>query len=393
MARMSKTVSILRVRHPRYKFKVSFRETQQDGRPARRFAYFTTKGEAAAFAAGKGAELTNHGTRHGSVEDDERAALIRYRSWAAKRDEAPPLSLLVARAIAAYETARRPLTVAEAIDARLDAADRRKLSARHQADLKCRLARFAQDFGALQVADVRLADVEAWLHRLEVSAGTWTNYARVIGSVFTLAVKRGFIPSNPLAGLDKPKITRKAPAILTPSQFGKLLAASAPELRPLLVLQGFCGLRRSEALRVCWQHIHLDGAAPYVELPTEVTKTNRRRSHEIPGCAVAWLRPLAGLPAAPLTLTDTVYNLRLREAATTAGITWEENLLRHSFGTYRLAVTKNAAAVAEEMGNSAAVVRTHYANVTSPKAAAEWWNITPAPPVETVPFRRMRAAS
>jgi integrase len=389
---MGKTVSILRVRHPRYKFKVSYRETQADGSTARRFAYFANKAEASAFAAEKGAELTNHGTRHGSVEDDERAALIRYRSWAAQRQDAPALSMLVARAIAAHETARQPLTVAEAIDARLDTADRRALSARHQADLKCRLARFAADFGPLQVADVRLADVEAWLHRLDVSAGTWTNYARVIGSVFTLAAKRGFIPVSPLAGLDRPKITRKAPAILTPTQFENLLTASALELRPLLVLQGFCGLRRAEALRLCWRHLHLDTAGAYVELPAEVTKTNRRRSHEIPACAVAWLRPLAGLPAASLAITDTVYNDRLRDAATAAGITWEENLLRHSFGTYRLSVTKNAATVAEEMGNSPSVVRTHYQNITSPAQAAAWWKVVPAPCAAPLPFSLSRAS-
>jgi integrase len=390
---MSKSVSVRKVKHPRYKFRVFYPETREDGSGIRRPAFFVTKAEAQAFADEKETEVTNHGTRHATVEDDERAALIRFRKWAAKRPDAPSLSALLERAIAAHETARRPLTVAKAIDARMDAADRRELSARHQADLKCRLERFGKDFGALQVADVRLADVEAWLHRLDVSAGTWTNYARVVGSVFSLAVKRGFIPVSPLTGLDRPKITRKAPAILTPSQFGKLLTASAPELRPLLVLQGFCGLRRAEALRLCWRHLHLDAAGPYVELPAEVTKTNRRRSHEIPACAVAWLRPLAGLPAASLALTDTVYNDRLRDAATVAGIPWEENLLRHSFGTYRLAVTKNAATVAEEMGNSPSVVRTHYQNITSPAHAAAWWNVTPAPAAETVPFRKLRAVS
>ena len=113
----------------------------------------------------------------------------------------------------------------------------------------------------------------------------------------------------------------------------------------------------------------------------------------MPACAVAWLRPLARLPAAPLALTETVYRDRLQDAATAAKIAWEGNLLRHSFGTYRLAVTKNAAAVAEEMGNSPAVVRTHYQNVASPEQAAAWWQVLPAAPAETAPFRKARAAS
>jgi len=390
---MRKSVSILRVRHPRYRFKVAYKETLPDGTPARRFTYFAGKPEAAAFAATKETELVNHGTRHGSIDEDERAALIKYRVWAARRQDAPSLSVLIARAIAAHETARPPHTVSEAIDARMDAADRRKLSARHQEDLKSRLERFRLDFGERQLADITLRDVETWLHRLDVAPQTWTNYARVVGSVFTLAVKRGYLAGNPLSGLDKPKITRKAPPILTPSQLSALLPAAPAELRPLLVLQAFCGLRRAEASRIAWHHIHLDGAAPYVELPGEVTKTNRRRTCEIPACAVAWLRPLAGLAAAPLGMKDSLYRKLLDAAALDAGITWEENLLRHSFGTYRLNVIKNAAAVAEEMGNSAGVVRTHYANVTSPEQAAAWWKVTPTPPANTVPFRKLRAAS
>lgn len=241
---------------------------------------------------------------------------------------------------------------------------------------------------------MRLADVETWLHRLDVSAGTWTNYARVIGSVFTLAVKRGFLPASPLTGLDRPKINRKAPGILTPSQISALLAAAAPELRPLLILQAFCGIRRAESCRVQWRHIHLEANPPYLKIPNAVTKTGSRRSHEIQPCPVAWLRPLAGLPAASLALTDAVYDDRLQKAASAAGIVWDANLLRHSFGTYRLAVTKNAALVAEEMGNSPDMVRKRYANVTSPEQAAAWWKVLPAPPpAAPIPFRKVRAAS
>ena len=110
-----------------------------------------------------------------------------------------------------------PHTVAEAIDARQDNADRRNLSDRHRADLKSRLKQFREDFGSRQIADVSMREVEAWLHRLNVSPQTWTNYARVIGSVFSLATKRGFLDTNPLAVLDRPKIVRKAPPILTAS--------------------------------------------------------------------------------------------------------------------------------------------------------------------------------
>jgi len=203
---------------------------------------------------------------------------------------------------------------------------------------------------------------------------------KVIGSVFALAVKRGLIDSSPMRGLEKPKVVRRAPEILTPNQLAELLAAAAPSLCPSLVLQAFCGLRRAEAERLTWGHIHLAENTPYVELPGSVIKTSRRRICKLQPCAVAWLKPLAGKTTTTLGLSETVYRDRLRDAAQAAGVTWSNNVLRHSFGTYRLATTRNAALVAEEMGNSPGVVRTHYANIVSPAVAPEYWSIVPRNP-------------
>lgn len=336
--------------------------------------------EADAFAGKRAVEIANHGARHAAVEDEERAVLIRFRTWAAQRDDPPTLASLLEQAISAYENARPQLTVARAVELRLEAARRRGLSARHLGDLKARLERFSDAFGTRQLADLKSSDVEAWLHRLDVGPETWRNYAKVIGSVFALAVKRGLLDSSPMRGLEKPKVVRRAPEILSPPQLASLLAAAAPPLRSLLVLQAFCGLRRAEAERLTWAHIHLAENPPYVELPGTVTKTSRRRICELHPCAVAWLKPLAGNDQAPLGLTETVYRDRLRDAAQAAGITWSNNVLRHSFGTYRLAITRNAALVAEEMGNSAGVVRTHYANIVSPAVATEYWAVVPAHP-------------
>ena len=373
-------VSVHRVKHPRYRYKVSYREVQPDVLPVRRFAYFVKREEADAFAAKRAVEIANHGARHAAVEDEERAVLIRFRTWAAQRDDPPTLASLLEQAISAYENARPQLTVARAVELRLEAARRRGLSARHLGDLKARLERFSDAFGTRQLADLKSSDVEAWLHRLDVGPETWRNYAKVIGSVFALAVKRGLLDSSPMRGLEKPKVVRRAPEILSPPQLASLLAAAAPPLRSLLVLQAFCGLRRAEAERLTWAHIHLAENPPYVELPGTVTKTSRRRICELQPCAVAWLKPLAGNNQATLGLTETVYRDRLRDAAQAAGITWSNNVLRHSFGTYRLAITRNAALVAEEMGNSAGVVRTHYANIVSPAVATEYWAVVPAHP-------------
>ena len=57
---------------------------------------------------------------------------------------------------------------------------------------------------------------------------------------------------------------------------------------------------------------------------------------------------------------------------------WNPDQLRHSFGSYRLAHTKNAEKVSKEMGNSPATVLKHYWNwKTQAAQAREFWALTP----------------
>jgi len=47
----------------------------------------------------------------------------------------------------------------------------------------------------------------------------------------------------------------------------------------------------------------------------------------------------------------------------------KDEVLRHSYGTYRAAILRNSYNLAEEMGDSAAIVRTYYNAVVSPTVA------------------------
>ena len=249
----------------------------------------------------------------------------------------------------------------------------------HLDDLTHRLDRFATTFGKRNAGDVEPSQIEQWLHGLALSPISFANFKRAIKSVFSFAVKQCRLPSNPVTRVEAPKITRSAPAILAPDQVHAVLSAATPGLRVLLVLQAFAGLRRAEAERLSWAHIHLHIASPCIELLSEVTKTNRRRSVELSPNAVAWLKPLATNSSAPLGLSATIYRSELSKVAKVAEIQWEENLLRHSYGSYRLAQIKKAAQVADEMGNSPQVVRTHDQNLVRPESVVLYWKITPRP--------------
>lgn len=374
---MRAPVSVSEITHPRYKFVVLYPEALSDGSTTRRKRYFVTKKEACAYAAEMRAKLASHGARHAHVADDERAALIRFRTWAELLSEPVKLLDLINEAITAREKAAVTATVQDLIDARISHAQRKGSAKRHIADLESRLNRFARSFGKCNAANVTSSDIEQWIHKTTSNAVTFGNFMRAINSVFALALKQGAVRDNPVSRIEAPKVVRSAPKVLKPAELHALLTAASQRLRPLLVLQAFAGVRRAEAERLTWAHIHLDTNEPCVELPSEITKTNRRRSVSLPVNAVAWLQTLPRDQVGPLGLSASAYRDDLTQAAKSASITWDENLLRHSFGSYRLAQIKNAAQVAEEMGNSPQVVRTHYQNLVRPEAVTDYWNITP----------------
>jgi hypothetical protein len=66
-----------------------------------------------------------------------------------------------------------------------------------------------------------------------------------------------------------------------------------------------------------------------------------------------------------------------KSAAAKAGFAWKANALRHSFISYRLALTKDIAAVALEAGNSPAIIFRSYRELATESEGAEWFGIVP----------------
>ena len=70
---------------------------------------------------------------------------------------------------------------------------------------------------------------------------------------------------------------------------------------------------------------------------------------------------------------------RFRDAYKAAGIEhWKTDLLRHSFGTFRLPILKSADALALEMGNSPAVIFRHYRRPMTEVDAQKYFDLLPA---------------
>ena len=112
------------------------------------------------------------------------------------------------------------------------------------------------------------------------------------------------------------------------------------------------------------------------------SKSRRRRPRPRRGgsclCSqiCAWLEPLRKAEG-PLCCLPNLH-FRLNYLGDKAGIGWRQNALRHSYASYRLADTPDAARVALEMGNSPEKLFRHYRELVTPDAAKEWFAIMPS---------------
>ena len=109
-------------------------------------------------------------------------------------------------------------------------------------------------------------------------------------------------------------------------------------------------LRPSEAANLEWSDIHL--ATLQIEVKARHSKTRRYRLVTIQPNLGEWLMQYRNQDG------PVYYSRRkFRAAYKAAGMEeWKRDILRHSYGTYRLPILKSADALAHEMGNSPNVI-------------------------------------
>jgi integrase len=252
------------------------------------------------------------------------------------------------------------------------------------ADLRKRLARFCAVFGTRLVATITVEELDNWLRDLDCAPKSRANFRANIGVLFSYAERRRMIDSNPILRTSRPKLVDKAPEIFTVDELQGLLdaaLATEPGVVPMLALGAFAGLRDAEIKRLDWSEIDLRRG--FVEVKADKAKTARRRIIQIQPNLAAWLAPygsLAGNVAPPNA------RKKLDVVRSAAGLNhWSQNGLRHSFASYRLAATSNAAAVAAELGHSTSqMLYSTYRELVLPEEAERYWRIAPAKAAENV---------
>lgn len=238
-------------------------------------------------------------------------------------------------------------------------------------------ARFIKNWwGDLKPDDLKRNDIDRHLKKLKVTNNTRRKYHRWIRMFFSWVKDEGHISQNPTDGI-KFKADAFNAAWFTPEQTKNLLRYVVEHEKDLIgyyALLAFAGLRPSEGTRVQWD----DYTFKTNELYVRKGKTQARHIILEP-TAQAWIKwhrdnTPQGTPFVNL------YSLENREKAIRKAVfngEWIQDGLRHGFATYYKAKIKSVALVADYMGNSAGIVKRHYARTIPQEEWEAFWNLTP----------------
>ena len=264
--------------------------------------------------------------------------------------------------------------VSEIVTELLEVKKARRGSKRYLEDLRSRLNNFAADFKK-NAADVTTAEIQAWLDRKQLAAQTYQNFRRVIHLFFEFSVARGYASENPAAKVESVEIRGGKTEIFTPDQITKLLSAAPTDFLPSLAIGAFAGLRSAEIERLEWSDI--DFTARCIKVTADKAKTASRRVVPLADNLAAWLAMHPDRTGKIWKGTHDAFYAAQEATAEASGVAWKANALRHSYASYRFALTGDAGRVAGELGNSAAVVHKHYRELVTPDNAAKWFKIQP----------------
>ena len=340
-----------------------------------------TKDEAEGVRSRMLMDKTNEGTA--AFDDKE----LRSYGWTIRR--------AIDFALAHLRKEKNSTTIADAIDALIKQKEADRTSERYRRDLRNRLKRLAEAMPDKKIATVSTADLDDFLNTLGVAAGTKNTFRRDIRTLWSFAEKRKWADAKVAKVTGKARGSFTAPEIFAPEEAAELLSHSTDDVLAFHALGLFAGLRVAEIHRLDWRDIDMEGG--WITVSAGKSKTGSRRLVPILDSLRAWIEPVAKRSG---EIIKSDFRKRQELARNRAGFTpeiegertnrklraWPQNGLRHSFVSYRLAATSNAAATALECGHSQEVLHQHYKELVRPKEAERFFAIRPADEGSVIPI-------
>lgn len=226
--------------------------------------------------------------------------------------------------------------------------------------------------------EVTPLDVDRWLKTLggsETSRAMWFRYARMF---FRWCYRMRFINRSPLEGLRPPRAT-PGRNILSPAQMTELLKAKMPvQVKALVLLGGFAGLRTIEIARMNWEDI--DTKTKQIHVRPEVSKQHEGMLERVVDMTEPLVKRRKFFEKKKGRIVtgsvEALHEQRRKVALALGWGGWPDNALRHSFATYHLGKCGNAGLTAFQMGHtSPAMVQRVYAVPAVRADWNAWWRI------------------
>ena len=226
---------------------------------------------------------------------------------------------------------------------------------------------------------VTLEDLEETLTKY--SGRTRNNKIGLLVQLFNYAKGR-YIPENEKTvahKLDRDAVNPAEIEIWTPEEAKKILHTAHEDELGFFAIGMFAGIRTCEICVMDWSQVkpHPDPDESHIEVKAAGSKMKLGRR------IVPILPPLAAFlakikpPKSGRIIPNMRMEKRMSEMQIRSKIPWTKNARRHSFGSYRMAEIKNVYQVAEEMGNSPAMVKKHYFQAVTKAEASKFWAIRP----------------
>lgn len=273
------------------------------------------------------------------------------------------------------------------------------------------LAHLAAAFPESLVIDLTLDQLAAWWQERTGSAGD----ARRRSIRTSLVTFWMWARKDGIAGNDQDTLAQRLPTIA--AEEGSLEIFSIPELEyllsvierkwfPLVILGAFQGIRPEEIApkkkntkqRLRWED--LDWEFDSIRISKHVAKGGKR-PRTIPlhpvtrawleayGAGPTWTGPIAAdNPSEVHPRATTAWGDALAARFPDRFTGWPKDALRHSYASYRNAVLRNLAQVAEEMGNSIGQLHWHYHNPRTTKQGQEFFDFFPQDAKILAPYLR-----
>lgn len=304
-------------------------------------------------------------------QEDARAAMRLLRESGFLEDS---LLEFTRRAVRVLARRGARLTLAELLR-EFAAAKEGEWSARSVSNFHWLSRKVVQVMGDLPLLEVTTAVLDEWFAAEFPHPTSRASAVSTLRPAFTFAKRRGYIEESPFGNMEKPRRRARAVAILTPDEVRRVMDACPADCVAAFALLTWAGIRPEELKRLRWRDVRLEEG--FVHVPAAKSKTAQARNVEVLPALRAWLvRTGRHAPDAPVCPPD--WHRKSQRVRSACGVEWvQQDMLRHSFGSYHLAQFRDEGRTKAAMGHSrnSETLFVHYRAAATRAAAAEFWGI------------------